>query len=101
MANVVKTHIVKVTGVPEELLRLLDDRVNQRHYAGRAEYLRELLRRDLLPEVGEPGRRETNPGTPEQVESAFNRIDQMNQGKNMQPLSQEAFSAEHIYGDRA
>ncbi|MGO8673346.1 MAG: hypothetical protein ACLQVD_18545 [Capsulimonadaceae bacterium] len=46
-----KSHVVKVTGVTEELLGLLDDRVRARHATGRAEYIRELLRRDLL---GEP-----------------------------------------------
>jgi len=42
---------IKVTGVPEELVRLLDKRVKQRHAAGRSEYIRELIRKDVL---GEP-----------------------------------------------
>lgn len=41
-----KSSVIKVTGVPEELLHLLDERVKTRHYAGRSEYIRELIRRD-------------------------------------------------------
>lgn len=51
MPSTSKSHIVKVTGVPEDLLRLLDARVKERHAAGRAEYIRELIRRDVLPEA--------------------------------------------------
>ncbi|HET6383729.1 MAG TPA: hypothetical protein VFJ58_10080 [Armatimonadota bacterium] len=39
---------IKVTGVSEELLRLLDDRIRVRHATGRSEYIRELIRKDLL-----------------------------------------------------
>jgi metal-responsive CopG/Arc/MetJ family transcriptional regulator len=44
------SHVVKVTGMSEDLLSLLDARVRERHAAGRAEYIRELIRRDVLPE---------------------------------------------------
>lgn len=44
----VTSHVVKVTGVSEELLELLDARVKQQRAAGRAEYIRELIRRDAL-----------------------------------------------------
>lgn len=46
-----KSHVVKVTGITDELLGMLDDRVKQRHATGRSEYIRELLRRDLLEET--------------------------------------------------
>jgi metal-responsive CopG/Arc/MetJ family transcriptional regulator len=42
------SHIVKVTGMSEELLGLLDARVKQQQATGRAEYIRELIRRDAL-----------------------------------------------------
>ena len=42
------SHVVKVTGMSGELLELLDLRVRQQHAAGRAEYIRELIRRDVL-----------------------------------------------------
>ena len=44
----VASHVVKVTGMSEDLLALLDARVRQQHAAGRAEYVRELIRRDVL-----------------------------------------------------
>ncbi|HET6385132.1 MAG TPA: ribbon-helix-helix domain-containing protein [Armatimonadota bacterium] len=44
------SHTIKVTGVPEELVRLLDERIKRRHAAGRSEYLRELIRKDVLGE---------------------------------------------------
>lgn len=42
------SQVVKVTGMSEELLRLLDARVKQQQAMGRAEYIRELIRRDAL-----------------------------------------------------
>ena len=42
------THTIKVTGVSEELLHLLDQRIREQHATGRAEYIRELIRRDVL-----------------------------------------------------
>jgi hypothetical protein len=42
------SHVVKVTGMSEELLGLLDARVKQQQATGRAEYIRELIRRDAL-----------------------------------------------------
>lgn len=42
------SHVVKVTGMSEELLGLLDARVRQQQATGRAEYIRELIRRDAL-----------------------------------------------------
>jgi len=42
------SRVVKVTGMSRELLELLDLRVRQQHAGGRAEYIRELIRRDVL-----------------------------------------------------
>jgi hypothetical protein len=42
------SHTIKVTGVPEELLQLLDQRIRTQHATGRSEYIRELIRRDVL-----------------------------------------------------
>lgn len=42
------SHTIKVTGVSDELLRLLDERIQAQHSTGRSEYIRELIRRDLL-----------------------------------------------------
>lgn len=42
------SQVVKVTGISDELLRLLDARVQQQQATGRAEYIRELIRRDAL-----------------------------------------------------
>jgi hypothetical protein len=42
------SHTIKVTGVSDELLQLLDARVREQHSSGRAEYIRELIRRDVL-----------------------------------------------------
>ena len=51
------SHTIKVTGVPEELLQLLDQRIRTRHATGRSEYIRELIRRDVLaaPGAAPPG----------------------------------------------
>jgi len=43
---------IKVTGVPEELLQLLDRRIRAQHATGRSEYIRELIRRDVLVTPG-------------------------------------------------
>lgn len=51
------SQVVKVTGMSEELLRLLDARVKQQQATGRAEYIRELIRRDTLtPQEQKPRR---------------------------------------------
>jgi|GEM_PF-2377144 len=42
------SHTIKVTGVSDELLQLLDQRIQTQHATGRSEYLRELIRRDVL-----------------------------------------------------
>ena len=39
---------LKVTGVPQDLVALLDQRVKDRHAVGRSEYIRELIRKDVL-----------------------------------------------------
>jgi metal-responsive CopG/Arc/MetJ family transcriptional regulator len=42
------SHTIKITGVSDELLKLLDERVRRRHAIGRSEYIRELIRKDVL-----------------------------------------------------
>jgi len=51
------SHTIKVTGVSEELLQLLDRRVQVQQAAGRAEYIRELIRRDALADEDQSQRR--------------------------------------------
>lgn len=51
------SHTIKVTGVSDELLQLLDQRIQARHATGRAEYIRELIRRDVLAEDSQPSSR--------------------------------------------
>jgi hypothetical protein len=43
------SHTIKVSGISPDLLRLLDERVRNQHATGRAEYVRELIRRDVVP----------------------------------------------------
>lgn len=47
---------IKVTGVSEELLSLLDQRIRSQHAAGRSDYIRELIRKDVL-DAAAPARR--------------------------------------------
>jgi hypothetical protein len=47
MSPSLRSHTVKVTGVSAELLQRLDRRIQQRHVAGRAAYIRELIQRDI------------------------------------------------------
>ncbi|MFN3648429.1 MAG: hypothetical protein ACK47B_02515 [Armatimonadota bacterium] len=42
------SHTIKVTGVSDELLQLLDERIQAQHSTGRSEYIRELIRKDVL-----------------------------------------------------
>src|SRR4051794_12349048 len=54
---VMASRTIRVTGVSDELLDLLDRRIRAQHGTGRAGYIRELLRRDLLSEsVGQSQR---------------------------------------------
>ena len=46
-----KTHVVKVTGVSTEMLRLIDEHARRQRFGGRAGYIRELIRRDTLSEA--------------------------------------------------
>lgn len=53
------SHVVKVTGMSEALLGLLDTRVRQQQATGRSEYIRELIRRDVIIAPTVLGRRDT------------------------------------------
>lgn len=48
------SHTIKVTGVSDELLQLLDERIRAQHATGRSEYIRELIRRDVLASPAVP-----------------------------------------------
>jgi metal-responsive CopG/Arc/MetJ family transcriptional regulator len=48
------SHTIKVTGVSDGLLQLLDRRIEAQHATGRAEYIRELIRKDVLTGEGTP-----------------------------------------------
>jgi len=83
MSQATKSHVVKVTGITDNLLHLLDERVKQRHSTSRAEYVRELIRRDVLGEgVGTfreilaPVHAEAreHPKTEEELEAYFDQV---------------------------
>ena len=44
-----QSHTIKVTGVSDGLLKLLDDKIVRQHASCRSEYIRELIRRDVVP----------------------------------------------------
>lgn len=46
------SHTIKVSGMSDALLRLLDERLREQHSTGRSEYIRELIRRDVLGNRG-------------------------------------------------
>jgi hypothetical protein len=50
MPHATKGHSVKVSGLSDELINLIDARVRERHAAGRSEYIRDLIHRDVLSE---------------------------------------------------
>jgi metal-responsive CopG/Arc/MetJ family transcriptional regulator len=43
-----KSHTIEVTGVSEHLLELLDKRITTQNGSGRSEYVRELIRKDVV-----------------------------------------------------
>ncbi len=44
-------HTIKISGLSDELLSRIDERWKGRHYADRSEYVRDLIRKDILGEV--------------------------------------------------
>jgi hypothetical protein len=95
-----KTHVVKVTGVPTEMLRLLDERAQRQHFGGRAEYIRELIRRDVLSEAAYKPASVGVAKTTSEAESVFARIEARDMS-GVEPLAPGADSRDAIYGDRA
>jgi metal-responsive CopG/Arc/MetJ family transcriptional regulator len=63
------SHVIKVSGVSDELLTRIDDRWKAQHFADRSEYVRDLIRRDILD-------RETAPKHPESgsIQSILNAV---------------------------
>jgi len=98
MATTTKTHVMKITGVPEELLQLVDNRVSERHYAGRSEYVRELIRRDMTEGTHSTKLTDLKPHTEAELSAIFARIESRDWG-HVQPLAPGADSREAIYGD--
>lgn len=45
-------HTIKISGVSDELLSRVDERWKGKHYADRSEYVRDLIRKDVLGESG-------------------------------------------------
>lgn len=45
------SHTIRVSGISDELLQRLDEKVRQQHATSRAAYIRELIRRDLQSPV--------------------------------------------------
>lgn len=76
------SHTIKVTGVSDELLKLLDERVRCQHSIGRSEYIRELIRKDVLGhgrtfrEILAPvhAANRTLPDTDEELNTFFNEV---------------------------
>ncbi len=71
------THTIEVTGIPDELLKQLDDRIRERG-GDRAAYVRKLIAKDLkttptLSEVLAPFRRQVEEGgiTDEELDTLF------------------------------
>jgi Arc/MetJ-type ribon-helix-helix transcriptional regulator len=44
-------HTIKISGLSDELLSRVDERWKGRHYADRSEYVRDLIRKDVLEEA--------------------------------------------------
>jgi len=95
------SHVIKVTGIPEELLILLDRRIQDQHSTGRAEYIRELIRRDLfgnsgnvLPINRSPNREEINS---KEWRKALRQWIASLPKRKTPPLSDEAVRRENMY----
>ena len=98
MATTTKTGVIKVTGVPEDLIRQLDDRVSERHYGGRSEYLRELMRRDLSANAEARTQLQPRRRSVDDIKAVFARIESRD-GGHVQPLAPDVDVREIIYGD--
>jgi len=99
MSSKTKAHVVKVTGVPDDLLHMLDARVGKRRSGGRSKYVRDLIRRDLLGSVEDRDPQSNGRPTVADAEAIFRRIESR-ATSHIQPLAPGADSRETIYGDR-
>ena len=98
MATTIKTGVLKITGVPEELIHQLDELVSERHYAGRSEFVRELIRREVTEKSETRKLTELRPRTADELRAFFARIDARD-WSDVKPLAPDADSREAIYGD--
>ena len=93
-------NIIEVTGIPEPLLRLIDERVREKG-GDRSAYVRDLIERDIF---GTSHRQKhtfaldtKRPFDPKQWEADMNLLAQ--RAEQIPVLPPEAFTRESIYGN--
>lgn len=91
------SHTVKVTGISDELLSLIDKNIRRVHAKGRSEYIRELIRKDLL--ACEKGKPFYEAASREEWSDVFRRWAESHH-RDFSPLTDKATRRESIYGDR-
>ena len=93
-----KTRVVRISGIPEEMLAQPDERVAKRWNGGRSQYVRDLIKQDLL---ARPERAEMNPvaQSVDEAMAVFDRIESRDTSR-VKPLAPGADSREAIYGAR-
>ena len=63
-------HTIKVSGISNELLSRVDERWKGQHYADRSEYVRDLIRKDVIAELST----EKLPSLSEGIRSLFGAL---------------------------
>ena len=89
------TRVVRISGIPEEMLKQLDARVGKRRNGSRSQYVRDLIKLDLLAKP--TGANDVIPMLPDAM-ALFNRIESRDTSL-IKPLASGANSREAIYGD--
>lgn len=85
---------IKVTGVSDELVSLLDAKIREVHAAGRAEYVRELIRKDVLQKK----RPFYETASPQERAKDFMEWTRSLQHLRLPHLPDKALSRESLYG---
>mgnify|MGYP002778672842 CR=1 FL=1 len=93
---------IEVTGIPTQLLKLLDERVRQTG-SDRAGYIRHLIEKDIYGALERQNYSQLFQGKkpafdPEQWEADMKALAQ--RAEEIPVLPEEAFTRESIYGDR-
>lgn len=93
---------IEVTGIPTQLLKLLDERIRQTG-SDRAEYIRNLIEKDIYgvshtENQSKVFQGKKRPFDPEQWEADMQALAQ--RAEEIPVLPEEAFTRESIYGDR-